>query len=124
MKLSMVTVYSIGAAFAAAVSVGGNCLGQQSLSARQEKVILGYDSELLPLSFINIGPDKSLLIGVQGSAEVMLLDSKGMKIRSIGRKGSGPGEFQRPVSGGRLNDSIWVIDGSQRRMAFFTSAGS
>jgi hypothetical protein len=59
----------------------------------------------------------------EGEGEVRVFDLAGRATRRIGRRGSGPGEFQSPIAVGVLGDSVWVIDGDTRRVSWFSSAG-
>jgi hypothetical protein len=54
------------------------------------------------------------------AAEVRVFDADGRHLRSVGRRGRGPGEFQ-VISGlfRRSDDSLAAYDQSQRRMTYF-----
>jgi hypothetical protein len=49
--------------------------------------------------------------------------SDGRLLRSIGRKGSGPGEFERLAGIGWISDTLWALDRSGRRFTLFSPAG-
>ncbi len=49
---------------------------------------------------------------------IWVADGKG-KLSSLGREGSGPGEFRSPSFAGEFNDEVWVYDVAQRRFSFF-----
>lgn len=55
--------------------------------------------------------------------EVRIYDTKGKRLATIGRRGSGPGEFQRPQVQGWNADTVWIYDFALRRHAFFTRTG-
>jgi hypothetical protein len=40
--------------------------------------------------------------------------------RQVGRKGGGPGEFERPIAAGMLADTLWVYDSALRRVTYFS----
>jgi hypothetical protein len=64
-----------------------------------------------------------LFIIPEGEAEVRVYAVRGTRYRRIGRRGSGPGDFQSPSALGTRGDSLWVIDGGVRRLSVFTRAG-
>jgi hypothetical protein len=52
-----------------------------------------------------------------GSNSLVVLDSAGGLVARVGRKGSGPGEFQSPRWAGRIGDTAAVYDLSTRRLS-------
>lgn len=50
--------------------------------------------------------------------EIWVLSGNGIR-RSLGRRGSGPGEFRRPSRLGWKEDSLWVADTQLRRITVF-----
>ncbi len=52
-------------------------------------------------------------------AEVGVLDIGSKRWGIVGRRGSGPGEFQAPIQVGQSGDSIWVYDSRLRRLSYF-----
>lgn len=74
-------------------------------------------------SFISTGlllDGGRIAVAEQSAAEVRLFGADGRHLRSVGRRGGGPGEFQ-VISGlfRRSGDSLAAYDQSQRRMTFF-----
>lgn len=55
--------------------------------------------------------------------QVRVFGPDGSLLQTIGRKGSGPGEFQGAASLGFVGDTLFVSDGILRRVTFFTLAG-
>ena len=69
--------------------------------------------------------DGTLVIANVGSYELRFYDSNGKHIRSVGRKGEGPGEFEWLHSTHVIRgDSIVVWDHLQRRATVFSPDGS
>lgn len=72
-------------------------------------------------------------LAVEGRERVYVLDalapavyvfrSNGQLAQILGRRGSGPGEFGRPVSLGLSADTLWVADNRLRRLTFFDQKG-
>jgi hypothetical protein len=59
----------------------------------------------------------------QPANRILVFDSAGRFVRRVGRQGSGPGEYwgiMRIVSG--PGDSLWVVDGGNRRVTILTPA--
>ena len=54
---------------------------------------------------------------------IVVLDSSGTALRTIGRTGSGPGEFLGPRATRVWMDTLRVLDGGNARVAVFTTDG-
>ena len=66
--------------------------------------------------------DGRVLIVNAGTQELRFFDEQGEFLKSVGRQGSGPGEFQFPQLGpSRSGDTIWVFDRSQRLVLLDTA---
>lgn len=73
-----------------------------------------------------IASDKSNQIYVLDdlASAIHVFSSDGRRIRTLGRKGAGPGEFERPQGLQILGDTVFVIDrGSNRFVSFSTITG-
>jgi len=68
-------------------------------------------------------PDGGVVIGDNGTRELRFYAPDGTWLRSVGRRGKGPGEFQFVTAIYALGDSLFVFDGALGRMSVFTSAG-
>ncbi|HET7583690.1 MAG TPA: hypothetical protein VFK13_02225 [Gemmatimonadaceae bacterium] len=55
---------------------------------------------------------------------VRVFDSTGHLVRTIGRRGTGDGEFRRPLGLGWLGDTLVVLDGSNARLALVSRDGA
>src|SRR5690606_28349256 len=69
--------------------------------------------------------DGTLVVANGGSLELRFYDSTGRHIRSAGRRGSGPGEFEaitylRSLAG----DTLLVHDARNRRVTLFAADGA
>lgn len=73
---------------------------------------------------VDVAVDDSGLVYVldYDRAEIQIVTPTGVPIRSIGRPGSGPGEFQRPV-GFSVDDSVRVVDQGNGRLQTLTRRG-
>ncbi|MDH3292667.1 MAG: hypothetical protein OEO20_17340 [Gemmatimonadota bacterium] len=52
-----------------------------------------------------------------GSRDVRVYDARGTFLRSFGRSGGGPEEFEAPVLGGVVNDTLIVVDRAHHRIS-------
>lgn len=68
--------------------------------------------------------DGRMVVANDGVPDVRIFDPAGRHLRTIGRKGSGPGEFQ-DVSGVHLvgRDSLYIFDNSLSRLSVFRTTG-
>ncbi|HET6680043.1 MAG TPA: hypothetical protein VFG84_02505 [Gemmatimonadaceae bacterium] len=51
---------------------------------------------------------------------ILVFDSTGKHVKSLGGSGDGPGEFRWPQSMGLQGDSLWIGDATHRRITTFT----
>ena len=70
-----------------------------------------------------IGPAGEIYAVDAGHAEVRVYDGEGRHIRTYGRKGQGPGEFEFPTAVWLIGDTIAVYDGRLYRMTLFDADG-
>ena len=75
------------------------------------------------ISAIEVGRDQSIYLLSPTQPSILQYDARGVLRRRIGRAGSGPGEFGRPVAMGWRGDTLWVADQSLRRVQFFSPDG-
>lgn len=52
-------------------------------------------------------------------ARIVVFDSGGGSLTSLGREGDGPGEFRAPLQMGWVRDSLWVYDPPAGRVSFW-----
>lgn len=65
-----------------------------------------------------------IAVADNGSASIVVFDSLGRRLRSMGRKGSGPGEFRSLWDLSRIGDSLAGFDGSGGAWQVFDPAGN
>jgi hypothetical protein len=73
---------------------------------------------------LRAGPERSFYLADSQLPFVLQLDRRGRLVRTIGRQGSGPGEFSRPTFLGWRGDTLWVDDQGLLRLTLFGPAGS
>ena len=80
--------------------------------------------ELNPIREITIGPDGSIYVTQAGDQALRVFDAQGKYLRTIGRKGEGPGEFTGLGGVGFIGDTLYVTDFRQRRITLFRPDGT
>ena len=65
------------------------------------------------------GPGGEILVTQWMVPEVLVLDSTGAFVRTVGRAGNGPGEFLGPSALGWWGDTLWVGDSRGARIQLF-----
>lgn len=104
-------------------------VGPQHASARQQvstTVLSGgfRDERASLMSVADLAvTELGILVLDGGTRQVLSLNRSGEVRGTWGRRGSGPGEFEWPLKIGRLGDSIWVVDGTLRRVTYFDEGG-
>jgi hypothetical protein len=74
---------------------------------------------------IIVGPDEQIFISDRSAFTITILDKTGHAVKTIGKKGSKPGEFVNNQSlDGILNDKLLVVSDNQGRINFFDLQGN
>ncbi len=63
-------------------------------------------------------------IGQQDEQHLLMFTPEGRFVKTIGRLGSGPGEFRYLMRFGVLADTLWTTDWELRRLTFFNDTGA
>lgn len=98
--------------------------GQKRMGIREEMRI----GDLNGIELTGIG---DLLVGMKGLVYVTqpsegiikVFDRNGRLVRTFGRLGKGPGEFNVIAKLGWKGDTLWVLDSQARRVSFFATPG-
>jgi hypothetical protein len=73
---------------------------------------------------VTVGGDGALYVAQPQEHVVKVYDASGRYLRSIGREGAGPGEFDWISGMGWKGDSLWVSDAAQARITVFAPDGT
>jgi len=79
---------------------------------------------LTSVQHITMGPDGNSYVVDIEEDRIDVFDQTGLYVRTIGRRGSGPGEFRIISSLGWIGDTLWVADQALRRITLFTRDGA
>lgn len=71
-----------------------------------------------------ITPSGSIVIASLDDGQLLVFDAAGRYVRSVGRRGKGPGEFTSPSRIGLIGDSIWVGDPANARITLVAPTGT
>lgn len=64
--------------------------------------------------------DGRVIIAQSGDSPLVVVDSAFRSVKTVGRRGAGPGEYFVPSAIFETGDTIWVVDGSTRRLTSLT----
>lgn len=70
-----------------------------------------------------VATDQYVFVGQENEQEILVYANDGAYVRTIGRAGSGPGEFVALRRFGVAHDTIWTIDWGQLRLSRFNTRG-
>lgn len=96
------------------------------LSIEQGRRIGNVDDPTVGFSRIGgmeVDRDGNLFVYEAAIPEIRVYSPDGAVLRRIGRRGSGPGEFESPGAFGLVGDTIWVVEPTSRRLTLFDRSG-
>ncbi len=119
-RLAFIALYAIAAV------VGANHANAQGLpryTATQDLRIDGDKANLVPIGSLVVDSRAQMFVGQRQDNKILVFDSLGRLVRTIGRKGSGPGEFEGLATLGFIGDTLWAWAEGTRRLTFFKADG-
>src|SRR5688500_7492875 len=101
----------------------GNPSRIDTIGTNSRRLALGPEHDFLRVAAILPRADGRFVV-VNGGTELRFYDATGRRYATVGRRGAGPGEYQRIQSAGWLkNDSIAVFDPGARRISILGPTG-
>jgi len=111
---------------AGTASDGTNVDALPGLELEEEMRIGSVDDPELGFSQIGgvvLDRDGNAFVSERLERKIRVYDPTGALLRTIGRRGGGPGEFQTLSDFGVVGDTLWVYDSPQRRITLFDRTG-
>lgn len=108
-----------------AIVAGATPVQAERWTVREELRIGSADDSAQALTRVGdvlIGRDGLIYIAQPADQTIRVFDDAGRLVRSIGRSGSGPGEFQMLQHIGFVRDTLYATDQALRRVSFFVPA--
>ena len=90
----------------------------------EELRIDGKSHEWTRIGIVRVSPSGPILVGENRGTSIRVFSPSGQLVRSLGRRGQGPGEFQEVTTLGVLGDTIWAGDHTAARLTFFDLPGN
>jgi hypothetical protein len=81
------------------------------------------DQSLTTITGVSVGPDGRIYIAQAQDNNIRVHDARGAFIRTIGRRGGGPGEFEGMGPPLWRGDTLYISDFRQRRVTMFSPDG-
>jgi hypothetical protein len=81
------------------------------------------DTGFSAIGGVDVDRDGNVYVFESQAMEIRVHDRDGRLIRKIGRRGSGPGEFEGEPLFGVVGDTVWTSDLMRRRLALFDRRG-
>jgi len=122
----LVAALGLGIGFPVPADPPGDRPELPRLNAQRDSSFFVADSVRAMLTRVNdlvVDPDGSVYLADAGLAAILELGPQGDFRRTIGRRGSGPGEFHSVFAVGFYRDSLWALDPGQVRLTFFPLKG-
>src|SRR4051812_3043312 len=66
-----------------------------------------------------VGPRREIVLPMPQDGNVRIYDSTGKRLKTLGAKGAGPGEFRSIFRLGWTRDTLWIYDAVLHRISFY-----
>ncbi|HUF50168.1 MAG TPA: hypothetical protein VMN60_05010 [Longimicrobiales bacterium] len=94
---------------------------QGRISLARELFIDGTAHDLVPIRWVTVAPNGTIAVAQEHDFAVRFFGANGQNLGSVGRRGSGPGEFQSLLGAGWVADTLWVHDRTQSRVSLIVA---
>lgn len=126
LRWPLVAALGLGIGFPSPAGPPGDVAGLPRVTARLDDSFLLPDSVRALLTWVSdlvVDGEGSIYLSDARLPAILNLGPTGDFRRLIGRRGSGPGEFQSVYALGFYRDSLWALDPGQVRLTFFPLEG-
>jgi hypothetical protein len=82
------------------------------------------DTGFAAIGGVDIDRDGNIYAFESQQVEIRVYDPRGRLLRTIGRRGSGPGEFERSAVFGVAGDTVWAYESGRRMLTLFDRQGT
>lgn len=106
-----------------AASATAHAQGLPRYSATRVLTIDGEKADLVPVGAMVVDKRGSTYVMQAQDHKILVFDTLGALVRTIGRKGNGPGEFLGLANIGFVGDTLWAWDAEKSRLTFFRADG-
>jgi hypothetical protein len=115
--------------FVLCVGVPASGMGQQNRRWTLDEIVRIEGSEvggpaLSDVYAIAVAEDGTVFVAQARDGRVLVFDHGGRHVRSFGRRGDGPGEFQRMNTIGICDGAVWITDLRAQRLSWFDREGN
>ena len=117
--IPIITVVACACGDGRSVDTDGGA-GTTNLDLVEEMRIDGIEADLVPIHTVAVAGDGSIAISQGQDHNVRFFSAAGEPLGSVGREGSGPGEFRRVGRMGWLADTLWVSEPMQSRVTLIS----
>ncbi|MEX2283305.1 MAG: hypothetical protein WEE89_12550 [Gemmatimonadota bacterium] len=93
------------------------------IEAREDLRLDAEAEDFSAVSRVSVGPQGEIAVPLPQDMHIRLYDAKGRRIATVGRRGSGPGEFRHLGSLSWAADTLVVIDARLRRVSYVAADG-
>ncbi len=93
--------------------------------SKEKEIKLNFpDGEIIGKIFDLLEHDNKFYLVDNQSHKIWVTDQKGQLLRTIGRKGQGPGDLNGPVSIALKGDTLLVLEKENSRISLFNNSGT
>jgi hypothetical protein len=85
--------------------------------------ISAVDQDLSFVTWLLVSRTGEVVIGQHQDHRVLFYDASGSPVSTVGREGSGPGEFQAVAKAGWIGPNVWIFDGQLQRATIISPRG-
>jgi hypothetical protein len=90
---------------------------------REEMRLDAEEHDFPSIGSVIVGPGGRIALTIPQDRQIRVYSATGAEQYRFGRRGSGPGEFEQPLTMRFMGDSVWMYDLTHRRVTIITPEG-